>query len=72
MFQDNNGQSETNFGKVIARRRKDVFLSTKTTNRKYDGAMRELEASLKRLQTDHLDLWNVHAASADEDLTQWG
>jgi hypothetical protein len=68
----NNGQSETNFGKVIARRRKEVFLSTKTSNRSYDGAMKELEASLKRLQTDHLDLWNVHGASADEDLTLWG
>lgn len=68
----NNGQSETNFGKVIARRRKEVFLSTKTSNRTYDGAMRELDASLKRLQTDHLDLWNVHSASADEDLSKWG
>jgi aryl-alcohol dehydrogenase-like predicted oxidoreductase len=68
----NNGQSEINFGKIAAVRRNEIFLSTKTTNRSYDGAMRELEASLKRLQTDHLDLWNVHGVSAEEDLTRWG
>ena len=68
----NNGQSEINYGKVVAKRRKEIFLSTKTSNRTYDGAMKELEASLKRLQTDHLDLWNVHGAGPGEDITLWG
>ncbi len=48
----NDGQSERNYGEVLATRRKEVFLATKTGNRSYDGAMREVEASLKRLRTD--------------------
>src|SRR5512133_1090705 len=46
------GQSEINYGKVVAKRRNDIFLSTKTGNRTYDGAMKDLETSLKHLQTD--------------------
>src|SRR5512133_1171802 len=47
-----NGQSEINYGKVVAKRRKEIFLSTKTGSRTYDGAMKDLETSLKHLQTD--------------------
>jgi uncharacterized protein len=65
------GQSELNYGRVLAGRRNEVFIATKTGNRTYDGAMRELEASLKRLQTDHLDLYQVHGVSASEDITLW-
>ena len=42
-----NGQSERNYGEVIAHRRREGFLATKTGQRSYDGAMREVEASLK-------------------------
>jgi len=66
-----NGQSEINYGKVVARRRNEIFLSTKTGNRTYDGAMKEIETSLKRLQTDRLDLWNIHSVSPEEDITLW-
>ncbi len=66
-----NGQSEINYGKVVAKRRNEIFLSTKTGSRTYDGAMAELEASLKRLQTDHLDLWNMHGIGPGEDMTAW-
>jgi aryl-alcohol dehydrogenase-like predicted oxidoreductase len=65
------GQSELNYGVVLAKRRNEVFLATKTGNRTYDGAMREVEESLKRLQTDHLDLYQVHGVSAREDITLW-
>ena len=65
------GQSELNYGVVLAKRRNEVFLATKTGNRTYDGAMREVEESLKRLQTDHLDLWQVHGVTANEDITLW-
>lgn len=68
----NKGQSETNYGRVLARRRKEVFLATKTSARDYDGAMRSLEASLKRLQTDHLDLFQIHGLRANEDLERFG
>jgi len=66
------GQSELNYGIVLAKRRNEVFLATKTGERTYDGAMREVEESLKRLQTDHLDLYQVHSVGADEDITLWG
>lgn len=67
-----NGQSEKNFGEVLATRRGEVFLATKTGNRSYDGAMRDVEASLSRLRTDHLDLIQIHSVKAKEDLSKWG
>lgn len=68
----NNGQSETNYGHVLARRRKEVFVATKTNSRSYDGTMRSIEASLKRLQTDHVDLLQVHGVGEAEDVVAWG
>jgi len=67
----NDGQSERNYGEVVARRRKEIFLATKTGQRSYDGAMREVEASLKRLRTDRVDLLQIHATRADEDPAAW-
>ncbi len=67
-----NGQSESNYGLVLKQRRDEVFLTTKTGQRSYDGAMREVEASLKRLQTDHVDLLQIHGARVKEDLAAWG
>ena len=68
----NNGQSETNYGQVLARRRKEVFLACKTGDRSYDGTMRSVEQSLKRLRTDHFDLLQIHGVSSREDLPAWG
>ena len=68
----NNGQSEKNYGRVMARRRKEVFLATKTNERTYDGTMRSIEQSLQRLQTDNVDLLQIHGVSANEDLVAWG
>jgi len=65
------GQSETNYGRVLATRRKEVFLATKTGDRSYDGAMKQVEASLKRLRTDRLDLLQLHGVGAKEDFTKW-
>jgi uncharacterized protein len=65
------GQSELNYGVVLAKRRNEVFLATKTGERTYDGAMRSVEESLKRLQTDHLDLLQVHGVSYNEDFALW-
>jgi uncharacterized protein len=65
------GQSELNFGRVVAHRRNEVFLATKTQKRNYDDAMREVEESLGRLQTDHLDLLQIHSVRKDEDFSQW-
>ncbi|MHC4168044.1 MAG: aldo/keto reductase [Planctomycetota bacterium] len=68
----NSGQSETNYGQVLSRRRKEVFLACKTGDRSYDGTMRSVEQSLKRLRTDRLDLLQIHGVSAGEDLAAWG
>jgi hypothetical protein len=62
------GQSETRVGKVMATRRKDVWLATKIPDRTRDEFMRRLEASLKRLQTDHVDLVHIHSLGQAEDL----
>jgi len=60
------GKSETNIGHVIKHRRREVYLATKTHDRSYDGSMRLLERSLKRLQTDHLDCWQLHNVQTKE------
>jgi aryl-alcohol dehydrogenase-like predicted oxidoreductase len=66
-----NGQSELNYGVVMAKRRNEVFLASKTLSRTYDGTMREVEESLKRLQTDHYDLFQVHSVLEKEDVSLW-
>lgn len=62
------GISETYIGKVMKDRRNEVFLATKTHNRTYDGSMKLLEKSLKQLQTDKIDLWQLHNVRTDDDL----
>lgn len=64
------GVSETYLGRVMRTRRKEVFLASKTRERGYDGAMRELDESLAALQTDRLDLWQCHNVMTDSDLEQ--
>jgi len=64
------GKSETRVGKVMATRRKDVWLATKIPDRTRDDFMRRLEASLKRLQTDHVDLLHIHSLGQAEDLAR--
>jgi len=56
------GKSEEWMGQALKGKRDNVFLMTKvcTHGRDKKVAMRQLEESLKRLQTDHLDLWQVH------------
>src|SRR5499427_5120262 len=64
------GQSEIRVGKVMATRRKDVWLATKIPDRTRDEFLRRLEASLKRLQTDHVDLVHIHSLGHPEDLAK--
>ncbi len=68
----NNGQSETNYGQIMTRRRAEVFLACKTGDRTYDGTMRSIEQSLRRLRTDRLDLLQIHGVSASEKIEGWG
>ena len=62
------GISETYIGKVMRERRDEVFLATKTHSRSYDGSMKLLEKSLKQLQTNRIDLWQLHNVRTEDDL----
>src|ERR1700686_453828 len=63
------GQTEIWMGQGLKGRRDKVFLMTKgcTHGRDASLAMQMLEESLRRLQTDHLDLWQIHGMSFDND-----
>lgn len=63
------GRSEELMGRALAMdgRRGKVFLMTKNCERDYAGSMRCLEDSLRRLKTDHLDLWQFHEMVYDND-----
>lgn len=57
------------YGAALGERRSQVFLASKTHDRTRDGSLRLLDESLKRLRTDHLDLWQLHDLRTDNDLT---
>lgn len=63
------GRSEEILGRALQGHRDQVFLMTKvcTHGRKADVAMQQLEDSLRRLGTDHVDLWQVHECIYDND-----
>ena len=60
--------SEQYVGKVMAKRRNEAFLATKTKERTRDGSMRMIEKSLQLLQTDHVDLWQLHDIGTITDV----
>jgi aryl-alcohol dehydrogenase-like predicted oxidoreductase len=62
--------SEQYVGKVMAKRRNEAFLATKTKERTRDGSMRMIEKSLELLQTDHVDLWQLHDVGTIFDVNE--
>jgi aryl-alcohol dehydrogenase-like predicted oxidoreductase len=62
--------SEPKVGEVMKTRRDEVFLATKVNRRSKQGVLDELKESLEKLQTDHVDLIQVHAVNAWADLEQ--
>lgn len=63
------GISETRYGKYLTPKYRDlVFLMSKTTGPNAKTVKEHLEATLKRLKTDHLDLYQVHALATPEDV----
>jgi uncharacterized protein len=62
--------SEQYVGKVMAHRRNEAFLATKTKERTRDDSMRMIEKSLQLLQTDHVDLWQLHDIGTMYDVNQ--
>jgi len=62
------GEAEEKLGPALKPFRKNVFLACKTQRRDAEGAREELERSLKRLHTDHFDLYQFHAVSSMDDV----
>lgn len=63
------GHAEEVMGKALSQggKRAKVFLMTKNCERDYEGSKRNLDDSLRRLKTDHLDLWQFHEMVYDND-----
>jgi len=57
------GEAETKLGIALMHYRQEVFLACKTLERSAAGATKELDRSLRRLRTDHFDLYQFHAVT---------
>ncbi len=67
----NNGRSEEYMGQFLTPKyRKDVFLMTKAPAKTGDGVRKMLDESLKALNTDYLDLWQIHALGSPQDVDE--
>jgi aryl-alcohol dehydrogenase-like predicted oxidoreductase len=62
------GDAELRLGAAMHRMRDRIFLATKTGERAQDAAWRQINASLERLQTDHVDLIQLHAVGDLDEL----
>jgi aryl-alcohol dehydrogenase-like predicted oxidoreductase len=62
------GDAELRLGPWMPRIRGDIFLATKTGERRTDDAWRQINQSLERLQTDHVDLLQLHAVGDSDEL----
>jgi predicted aldo/keto reductase-like oxidoreductase len=62
------GEAELKLGEALRPYRSKVFLAEKTTRRDAKGAREELERTLQRFHTDHVDLYQFHAVASMEDV----
>jgi aryl-alcohol dehydrogenase-like predicted oxidoreductase len=62
--------SEQYLGKALKGHRDQVFIASKTKERTRDAALKNLEVSLKLLNTDHLDTWQLHDVGVKEDVDE--
>jgi aryl-alcohol dehydrogenase-like predicted oxidoreductase len=62
--------SESYYGKALKERRSDIFLTSKSHARDRKGALAHLHETLANMQTDHLDLWQVHDVREEEELEE--
>ena len=61
--------SEVLFGNALKGRRKRFYLATKSMARGYDAMKKDIEISLNNLQTDYIDLYQMHNVKKDEDIS---
>lgn len=64
------GEDEKTIGRAIRGRRADLVIATKTLKRDAAGAREELETSLRSLDVDHLDIWQLHYVNTPADREQ--
>ena len=65
------GGAETKFGKYLVPKYRDVaFIMTKTTAKDGKTAQEHLEGSLRRMKTDYIDLWQIHAITSPGDVNR--
>ncbi len=69
-FSYGDGEAEEKLGIALAPYRKNVLLAEKCEKRDGAGARQQLEGSLKRLKTDHFDLYQFHAVSTQKDVDE--
>lgn len=64
-----NGASDETYGKALnGGLRKNVLMMSKAENRTRDGAMAQLENTLRRMKTDYLDLWQCHEVVRHDEV----
>ena len=64
------GKSEQVYGEVLTPFRKHIFLTTKSPQRSRQGAEADLQKSLRALNTDYVDLWQIHQVSTMDEVEQ--
>ena len=62
--------SESYYGRALKERRKGIFLTSKSHARDKTGALAHLHETLRNMNTDHLDLWQVHDMRTQEDIRE--
>lgn len=62
--------SEAKFGLVFRKRRREAIIATKSMERTKDGILKDIELSLEALQTDYIDLYQLHNVSTMDMLEQ--
>jgi aryl-alcohol dehydrogenase-like predicted oxidoreductase len=62
--------SESYYGRALGERRKKIFLTSKSHARDKAGALLHLRETLRNMNTDYLDLWQVHDVRTDQDIQQ--
>jgi aryl-alcohol dehydrogenase-like predicted oxidoreductase len=62
--------SESYYGRALKERRKNIFLTSKSQARDKRGALAHLQETLKNMNTDHLDLWQVHDVRTESDIRE--
>lgn len=62
--------SESYYGMALKERRREIFLASKSHERTGDGALKNLETTLKTMNTNYLDLWMIHDIRTPKDIDQ--